>query len=32
MKLTNPRVLMSGEWNTKGNIMGRILQKVRNKL
>ena len=32
MKLTNPRVLMSGEWNTKGNIMGRILEKVRNEL
>ena len=32
MKLTNPRVLMSGEWNAKGNIMGRILEKIRNEL
>ena len=32
MKLTNPRVLMAVEWNAKGNIMGRILEKIRNEL
>ena len=32
MKLTNPRVLVSDEWNANGNLTGRILEKVRNEL
>ena len=32
MKLTNPRVLNSNEWNAKGNLLGTVLEKVRGEL
>ena len=32
MKLTNPRVLNSNEWNAKGNLQRTVLEKVRTEM